>query len=731
MKPSKTERMRVLSGRILPAAVLIFLAACGPSTAPSPFVVDAGPDAFDGDDGGREGGLSEDGGSIDDTIGGPCNDDAQCDDTIACTVDTCDMSILRCRHNPDDASCQNGVFCDGVERCDAKLGCRLGVPVACSDGDVCTIDTCVEATGKCEQVLRDADGDGAPDGHCIANGDCDDNNPAVGPQVAEVCQNNRDDDCDKMIDEGDCASPEHDACLDPLVIDAPGAYQIDTTAAKLDFSATCNVANQATARDVVAAIVVPAGPPVDVEISAKTNSDVAIALLGQCGDPSTEIVCSGAYPLKDGGRFAKLRARNIGDPAQSTVLPLYVFTDANASVILDVAFTTPAPVPTNETCGTAIPITLGTPFTSDVVGVDKDVGSVCPSNTGDLLYSFELLVPSNLHVYSNSIDGDGTPVVSLRNTACALPEDEITCQSAEPLHIFRHALDAGTYHLAVSASAPTIVSTTVLIEPPSSPLPDETCVGSPVLDPNKTIDVSFQNRQDDVNVGCLSNAVDVAYRLDLPTASDVLLLQRISSGDDAAVSLAKPSCVDAMDLLTCGSNSSSPVRTNKRNVAAGEYRVISESVLGLPTQVTAFVRKTVPAIVVPFADGCADAMTIPSTGGFFQGNTANATASFDAGCDQGGGPLYGARDQLLKLTLPEKKRVVLDMSGSGYSTLLDVRKGPDCPGVEVLQGCTVGYSQGRSFLDLTLDAGTYFIQIDGYNGDEGPWFLDVRIVDAP
>jgi hypothetical protein len=164
-------------------------------------------------------------------------------------------------------------------------------------------------------------------------------------------------------------------------------------------------------------------------------------------------------------------------------------------------------------------------------------------------------------------------------------------------------------------------------------------------------------------------------------------------------------------------------------VAAGEYRVVAESMLGLPVQVTAFMRKTAPAIVVPFADGCADVLAIPATGGFFQGNTANATASFQAGCDQGGGPEFGARDQLLKLTLPAKKRVVLDMAASAYSTLLDVRKGPDCPGIEVFQGCTVGYGTNKSFLDLTLDAGVYFIQIDGYNQEDGPWFLDIRVVD--
>lgn len=729
MKPIEIQRVRVALRRVWPAFVLLLATACGPSTAPSPFLFDAGLEEGDGGTGHSDGGTSLDGGPIDDTLGGPCIDDSQCDDTIACTIDACDKSLARCRHVPDDASCQNGVHCDGVERCDGKLGCRLGVPVACSDGDVCTIDNCIEASASCEHVLRDADGDGAPDGHCIAKGDCNDDDPTIGPNVPEVCQNNRDDDCDNTVDEADCSAPKHDGCLDPLVIDAPGNYQIDTVAAKLDFAATCGVANQAGARDVVAAIVVPAGPPVDLQIAAKTNTDVAIALLGQCGDPSTELACSSSYSSPKGGRFAKIRVRNVGDPAQPKAFPLYVFTDTGASVILDVAFLPPSPAPANETCGTAEPIPFATPILADVVGVNTDVGTVCPALTGDLLYSFMLDAPSDVHIYANSVDGDGTPVVSLRNAACALPEDEITCQQSETVHVFRHALDAGLYHVAVSASAPTVVSTTVIKEAPTSPLPDETCTGSPVLDPNKTIDVSFQNRQDDIDVGCLSSAVDAAYRLDLPVASDVLLVERISSGDDAAISLDKPACIDATDALTCGEGGSSPVRTRKRNVPAGEYRVVAESLLGLPTQVTAFVRKTTPAILVPFADACADAFSIPETGGFFQGNTSNALASFAAGCDQGGGPPNGARDQLLKLNLTAKKRVVLDMAGSAFATLLDVRKGPTCPGVEVFQGCTVGYSSNKSFLDLTLDSGTYFIQIDGYNGDEGPWFLDVRVVD--
>ena len=66
---------------------------------------------------------------------------------------------------------------------------------------------------------------------------------------------------------------------------------------------------------------------------------------------------------------------------------------------------------------------------------------------------------------------------------------------------------------------------------------------------------------------------------------------------------------------------------------------------------------------------------------------------------------------------------------AGYDTLLDVRRGPSCPGTEVPLGCTIGVGARKSFLDLTLDAGVYFIQIDGYFLAQGPWVLDVRVVD--
>jgi hypothetical protein len=253
-------------------------------------------------------------------------------------------------------------------------------------------------------------------------------------------------------------------------------------------------------------------------------------------------------------------------------------------------------------------------------------------------------------------------------------------------------------------------------------------MGSPVMAPNVTIPVMLSTHEDDVNLGCNPGAVDAAYELDLAAASDVLLVERIAQGDTGSVALSTPACTPQTTLV-CQEGGSSPVRGAKHNVPPGAYRVVAQSLLAEDVELTAFVRDAVPPTLVAFAGGCNEVFPIPATGGFFQGNTANATPHFAAGCDEGGVMGAGANDQLLSLTLTAPQRVVFDMAGSGYNTILDIRQGPGCPGTEIPMACAVGFPPECSYLDLELGAGTYYIQVDGFQLAAGPWFLDVRVVD--
>lgn len=667
---------------------------------------------------------------VDPELGGPCVEDAQCDDMLACTTDACDQTVQRCRFKRDDAPCQNTTFCDGTERCDQKLGCVAGEPVDCTDKNPCTIDACVEATKSCVSIPRDADGDGDPDGHCSGK-DCNDLDPNVSSLAPELCGNHVDDNCDGATDEQTCVTPEHDTCVDALEITAPGTYVMNTTGAALDYPTSC-APQGSQLRDVVAAVVLQAGPAVDVVVDAATQPDVSLAMAGLCGDASTELACAGSF-IGAQGHVTRIRARGLGSPSGPMAYPLYVSSGgAGGPVVVGVDFVPSTPAPTNETCGTAAPITPGTPVVVDLAGVTTDVETACVSPAGDLVYAFTLPAPADVDVYGASLDGLAIPSVSLRSAACALAADEIACSVNASAHVFRHALPAGDYFVSVGGSAPGVVSVTVEVSPPTAPAPDETCVTAPLLAPGVTTDVTFALHQDDIALGCFGSAIDAAYELDLGEASDVLLVQRTSQGDSASVQLSGPACAGSMDLLACGTGAKSPIVVGKRNVPAGGYRAVVESVGGKDQQLTAFVRKASPTILVPFADACADAVPIPLGGGFFQGNTANANANFSAGCDNAGGPPNGADDQLLRLDLPSTKRVVFDMSGSTYATLLDIRTGSTCPGVEVPLGCSAAIGAAtaqRSFLDLTLAAGTYWVQVDGLGTDSGQWFLNVFVVD--
>ena len=95
-----------------------------------------------------------------------------------------------------DLDCDDGLFCNGAERCDPaspfafRSGCALG-PAVCLEGQ-----SCDEANARCLDECPDADGDGAADIACGGT-DCDDADGNRFPGNPEVCdEGGHDEDCD-------------------------------------------------------------------------------------------------------------------------------------------------------------------------------------------------------------------------------------------------------------------------------------------------------------------------------------------------------------------------------------------------------------------------------------------------------------------------------------------------------------------------------------------------------
>jgi hypothetical protein len=94
-----------------------------------------------------------------------------CDDSVLCTSDTCDEIGDACVNTPDDAVCSDGEFCNGAEVCDATNDCEAGTPPDCDDGVACTIESCDEIADICVNAPSDAICDNGE--FCDGNEFCD------------------------------------------------------------------------------------------------------------------------------------------------------------------------------------------------------------------------------------------------------------------------------------------------------------------------------------------------------------------------------------------------------------------------------------------------------------------------------------------------------------------------------------------------------------------------------
>ena len=175
---------------------------------------------------------------------GACNavPPIDCDDGVACTIDTCEVSLCLGPETQQECYCSNELsldcctedsHCAGGDACTGGSFCNLGTyaceaysGVTCDDGNPCTTDSCVD-NGPCDASVSDQAcycQFSPTEGCCTDASECDDGQPCTDDScVDNACQ---------IVDTGTCCISDSDCddglycngvetCVDGLC--APGA----------------------------------------------------------------------------------------------------------------------------------------------------------------------------------------------------------------------------------------------------------------------------------------------------------------------------------------------------------------------------------------------------------------------------------------------------------------------------------------------------------------------------
>jgi hypothetical protein len=135
------------------------------------------------------------------SAGQECFVNEDCDDGVFCTLDLCVFGNCTSAHN--DNQCNDGLFCNGTETCDAQTdACAPGDPVTCPQGQFCsnTFNRCVQ---------------------CEINADCDDGLFCNGTETCDegLCQDGNPVNCSHLNTE--CTVGVCDEDLNQCVESAP------------------------------------------------------------------------------------------------------------------------------------------------------------------------------------------------------------------------------------------------------------------------------------------------------------------------------------------------------------------------------------------------------------------------------------------------------------------------------------------------------------------------------
>lgn len=627
-------------------------------------------------------------------------DSNPCADEVDCTEDLCDEEADTCNITPRNEVCADADLCNGEEICDPEIGCIDGFPLACSDMDACTLDSCDPMMG-CGFTLRDLDGDGFPDDRCMGGDDCNDdpvNGAAINPAAVEICDNGIDDNCNRQTDIADPAcSPTNDDCGTAFLLPGAGTYDWVMNGLGSDISLSCD----STGTDAVFRFNLPAPRDITVSVSGGgSGTGVALREFATCAAGPDLRCANTTSPSID------RRSVPAGDYAI-----IVKTTSASATFSLTLGITSPTPPPAFDRCdASTTDASMGGSFTGAFADIEDDypwLGCHTSSSGGkDAVYALNLASPKDVSISAQAFSSSGfntTVGVALINN-CATPSPEIGCVSRSSSlgsNINVRDLPAGNYWIMVESrfsSAFTFSLDVSVTDPTPRPAGDLCSSALDITDTMRSIDIA--QLSNDGGLGCGGDVEpyrDGFFSFTLTETRDVTVTT--TAPGVHLMSIAEPACGVPADEFVCRSGVPSATESFRR-LAAGTYYVAT-AIPAATGSISAIAMTSAPTPAPP-NDACASAAPLPS-GTAVTGSFIDYTDTATNLCAGSG----GNEDSFYTFTLATPTLVTITASSSGGSEPVALTLRDSCG--STMNTCDTG---ATAAIAQMLAAGTYIVAVE-------------------
>ena len=378
--------------------------------------------------------------------------------------------------------------------------------------------------------------------------------------------------------------------------------------------------------------------------------------------------------------------------------------------------------PLAQLCSQAASLTPGTQIDGNTDGTFDEASASCGEGAHgpDTVYSLALERRSRVRIIEHS--DDFKPVVHLRSQ-CDDPASKVGCaEAADTDAAFVGLLDPGAYAVFADVEPDPNGSSTGKFTLNAETAPEtgagtrgERCADAiPLVRTDPSVTGDTFNAHDDVAGSCGgTGAPDVVYRIDV--SARTRLSAHITHEEGSHVMLLLRGCAGPKAEVACGKSFDSVL-------APGSYFVAVDG--ESPEGFGAFTFEWSAHDTVAQDAACRSPAALRE-GETVSGNTAagGATDKFSPSCVNGDSSAGGAADLVYKVVVPTRRRVRLRLRATGWSGVLSVRR--SCVETTSAAAAEVechAADSGDVPFDATLDAGTYYVVVDGKDASSAGTF---------